>query len=192
MKAAGQYMSPIFVFPGKNHKSRLMNHAPPGSHAMYHESGWIQKDSFIVWFGKFVEFSNPLPQKLVLFLLDRHASYPKIYELINIAQERNVILLYCPSHCAHRLQSLDLTFMTPLSIYYKQEIQKWLIHHPGRHVTIYEIAELFGAAFLKVAQIQTAIEGFRKIGILPINIFLFILIYYSLTIRRNSHYKEAI
>ena len=43
-----------------------------------------------------------------------------------------------------RLQPLDVSFMKPLSLYYDESIRIWLRNHPGRVVSIYQIAELFG------------------------------------------------
>lgn len=74
-----------------------------------------------------------------------------------------------PPHCSHRLQPLDVTFVAPLSTYYQQEVRQWLVMHPGRPVTIRQVAKLFGSAFLKAAVMQTATNGFRQTGIYPLN-----------------------
>ncbi|KAG5893965.1 hypothetical protein JTB14_027713 [Gonioctena quinquepunctata] len=46
---------------------------------------------------------------------------------------------------------LDVTFMAPLSTYYQQEVRQWLATHPGRAVSIQQVAKLYGAAFPKAA-----------------------------------------
>ncbi|KAF2886126.1 hypothetical protein ILUMI_20045 [Ignelater luminosus] len=51
----------------------------------------------------------------------------------------------------------------------KQEIRKWLVAHPGRAVTIYQMVQLFTAAFIRAAVMQAAIPGFKKTGIYPPN-----------------------
>lgn len=169
MSAAGNFMPPMYIFPRKRENPLLMDEAPPGSFAIYHESGWIQKESFLIWFKKFLDFSSPKPDKPVLLLLDGHASHTKSLELINLARERNVILLCFPPHCTHRLQPLDVSLMAPLATFYEQEVRKWLINHPGRCVTIFQVAKLFGTAFQRAAVMQTAINGFQKTGIYPFN-----------------------
>lgn len=172
ISAAGiySYMPPMFVFPRVKENPRLMDSATPASFATYHKSGWINKDTFILWFKKFLEFSNPSQEKPVLLLLDGHKSHTKSLELINLARERNVVILTFPPHTTHRLQPLDVTTMAPLSTYYKQEVRMWLFTHPGRCVTIYyDIATLFNAAFTRAAVMVTAINGFRKTGIFPFN-----------------------
>ena len=51
-----------------------MDDAPPGSFAVYHESGWINKETFIVWFKRFLDYVNPGPNKPVLLILDGYNS----------------------------------------------------------------------------------------------------------------------
>ena len=53
-------------------------------------------------------------------------------EVIDLARANGVVLLCLPPHCSHKMQPLDVSFMKPLSIYYDQELEKWLRNHPGR------------------------------------------------------------
>ncbi|XP_049771713.1 uncharacterized protein LOC126148402 [Schistocerca cancellata] len=162
INAAGNFMPVMFVFPRKRENSLLMDDAP-GSFAVYHESGWINKDSFLIWFKKFVEFSNPMREKPVLLIIDGHNSHVKSLEMmINLAQEKHVILLCFPPRTTHRLQPIDVTFMDPLSAFYEQEVRKWLVNHPGHVVTIYQVGKLFNAAFSRAACVETALKGFKK------------------------------
>lgn len=169
MNAAGNFMPAMFVFPRKRENPLLMDDAPPGSFAVYHESGCINKETFLVWFNRFIDFSHPTPEKPVLLILDGHNSHTKSMELIKLARSKNVILLCFPPHTTHRLQPLDVTFMAPLTAFYEQEVRKWLINHPGRCVTIYKIGKLFNAAFSRAANMLTAVKGFEKAGIYPFN-----------------------
>ncbi|KAF2879675.1 hypothetical protein ILUMI_26497 [Ignelater luminosus] len=66
--AVGNFMPPMFVFPRKRENSLLMDDAPPGSFAYYHESGWINAKSFLYWFRRFIQYANPSPQKPVLLI----------------------------------------------------------------------------------------------------------------------------
>ena len=56
-----------------------------------------------------------------------------------------------------------------IDAFYEQETIKWLIHHPGRCVTIYQVGALFRNAFSRVATVQKAVNGFKKTGISPFN-----------------------
>jgi len=45
--------------------------------------------------------------------------------------------------------------------------------HPGRAVTSWQVAELFGSAYCKAASVGTAVSGFRASGLWPLNIGVF-------------------
>lgn len=169
MNATGVFMPPMFIFPRVRAKPELLDDAPPGSTAHYHSSGWMQKDIFLSWFNQFIDFSKPSKEHPVLLLLDGHTTHTKSLELIEKARENNVVMLCFPPHTTHRLQPLDVSFMAPLSTYYTSEVQKWMLQHPSRPITISQIGKLFGAAYMKAASIQTAVNGFRKTGIHPLN-----------------------
>ncbi|KAK6182567.1 hypothetical protein SNE40_010221 [Patella caerulea] len=57
--------------------------------------------------------------------------------------------------------------MKPLSTFYTKAVESWLRNNPGRTVTIYQVAALFGKAYLKSATSMNASSGFRKTGIYP-------------------------
>ena len=126
VNAAGNFVPIMFVFPRKRENPLLMDDAPSGLFAVYHESGWFNKETFLVWFKKFVEHSYPGHKKPVLLILGDHNSHAKSLEMVNFARENNVVLLCFPPH--HPLQSLDVSFMSSLSTFYEQETRKWLIH----------------------------------------------------------------
>ncbi|KAJ8881992.1 hypothetical protein PR048_018480 [Dryococelus australis] len=48
-------------------------------------------------------------------------------------------------------------------------MQTWLLNNPGRVITQFQIAGLFGRAYVKVTTMQKAISGFMKTGIYPLN-----------------------
>jgi len=171
MCADGSFMPPMLIFPRVRSKPELIDGAPPGSWAEVHPSGWIQSDLFLKWFEKFIVFSRASKTNRVLLLLDGHTTHTKNIALIDKARDAGVILLCFPPHCTHKLQPLDVAFMKPLSIYYCDEVKKWLREHASEHrvVTHYQIASLLGKAYLKAATMTTAINGFRATGIWPLD-----------------------
>jgi hypothetical protein len=128
-----------------------------------------KEDFFVKWFQRFAESSKPTEDKPVLLLLDGQLTPTKSTELIDTARNVNVILLCFPPHCTHHMQSLDVSFMAPLSHYCSEEVRKWLQSHRGRAVTINKIGKLYGSAFMRAASIETAVNGFRKTGIYPLD-----------------------
>nr|XP_047124214.1 uncharacterized protein LOC124806949 [Hydra vulgaris] len=169
MSASGNFIPPMFVFPRCRMKPELLDAAPPGSIGVAHPSGWMQTDLFLKWFEHFVYHSHSCADSPVLLILDGHKTHTLNLDVINLAREKCVSLLCLPSHCSHRLQPLDVSLMKPLSTYYTQEVEKWLLVHPGRIVTTLQLPALFREAYLRAASALTAVNGFRKTGIWPIN-----------------------
>lgn len=167
--AVGTYVPPMLIYARKRMKEELLDDAPSGFWGTCSDNGWITTKIFFDWFKSFVQFAQPTKEKPVLLLLDGHSSHTKNIDLIDYARENNVILLCTPPHCTHKLQPLDVSFMRPLSTYYSAEVKKWLRDHPGRVVTPYQVAKLFGQAYLQAATMLTAINGFRKCGIWPLD-----------------------
>lgn len=68
------------------------------------------------------------------------------------------------------MQALDVSFMSPFKTYYAQKIETWLRNNSasGRKVTAYQIGELVGKAYARAATVQTAINGFKKTGLIRV------------------------
>ncbi|XP_074033075.1 uncharacterized protein [Leptinotarsa decemlineata] len=59
------------------------------------------------------------------------------------------------------------TKCTKFKTYLKQAFNDWLVNHPGRRVSIYEIAQLTEKAYQKAFTLANICSGFRKTGIVP-------------------------
>lgn len=171
--AAGQFVPPMIIFPRKNMKLELMNGTPPGSVYDCHPSGWIQSDIFTKWFLHFIGHVKPTAEDPVLLVFDGHFTHTRNIDVINIARENHVIIVCLPPHSSHKMQPLDVSFMKPLKVFYSNEIETWLRANPGRVVTVYQIGELLGKAYMKAATVQNAVEGFRTTGLFPLNKYRF-------------------
>lgn len=167
LSVTGNFIPPLFILPRVRMKMELMNGAPPGSIYACHKSGWMQMDIFTTWFKHFIRSSGASKDNPVLLILDGHATHAKNLDVIDTARENGVVMLCLPPHCSHRMQPLDVNFMKPISTYYDQELEKWLRNNQGRVVTTFQVAELFGHAYMKAATAQIAASGFHKTGIHP-------------------------
>ncbi|XP_069669360.1 uncharacterized protein [Periplaneta americana] len=169
MNATGNFVPPLFVFPRKNMKAELMDGAPPGSISGCHTSGWVQTNIFSKWFDHFIKFIKPSESNPVILVLDAHYSHTRNIEVIEKGRSNHVAIICLPPHSTAKMQPLDVCFMKPLKTYYAQEISTWLRHHPGRVVTHYQVASLFGLAYQKAATMQNSMNAFRKCGLIPCN-----------------------
>lgn len=111
----GNFNSLMSIFNRAN--PVLMDNAPLRSFATYSKSGWISNKTFLVWFKRFVEFSNLSKEKPILLLLEKHSSHTKYIELINTTRENHMILLCFSPHTTHCIQPLDVSLMAALSTY---------------------------------------------------------------------------
>lgn len=113
MNATGGFIPAMFVFPRKNMKAELLDGAPPGSIAACHPSGWIQQHLFTQWLYHFIRHAKPSAESPILLTLDSHYSHTRNIDVIDIARQNNVTIVSLPPHTSHKMQSLDLTFMSP-------------------------------------------------------------------------------
>jgi hypothetical protein len=70
MSASGNFVSTMFVFPRARQNKELLDDAPPGSTTEDHFSGWMQTETLLKWFHRFIEISKPTEKKRVVLLLD--------------------------------------------------------------------------------------------------------------------------
>mgnify|MGYP002224296164 CR=1 FL=1 len=147
-----------------------MDGAPPGTiFAFNPESGYINKELFVVWLNHFISTVKPSPTRRILLFLDGHTSHTKNVEALDLAREHGVIMLVLPAHTTHRLQPLDVAFFKHLSSYYIDEMEVWLRANPGRVVTQFQISQLFGKAYGRSATVGIAVKGFAHTGVWPVD-----------------------
>lgn len=125
----------------------------------------MRSEIFVEWLNHFIASVKPRKDNPVLLLLDGRTAHTKNLPLIDTARQSGVIILSSPPQCTHRMKPLDVSFMSPLSTYYTQEVNAWRRNNPGRTVNQFQISKLFGAAYCKAATLQNAASGFAKTGI---------------------------
>ena len=146
-----------------------MDGAPPGSIYACHQSGWIQTNIFCQWFDHITKFVKPTEAEPVILIIDGHHSHTRNIQVIEKCRSNHVAIICLPPHSTAKMQPLDVGFMKPMKTYYAQEISNWLRNCPGRVVTHYQVASLFGKAYQKATTLQISMSAFRRTGLVQCN-----------------------
>jgi DDE superfamily endonuclease/helix-turn-helix, Psq domain len=172
ISASGTFIPPMLIFPRKNLNPRLLTGAPPGCIGATSPSGWINGELYLKWLNHFIKQTGASVDRKVLLILDNHESHVTL-QAWSLCRENGVIVVSLPPHCSHKCQPLDLTVFGPLKTAYYKRCSEWMTINPGKRITQYEVATLFGDAYCATASIQKCVNGFRAAGIYPLNSAVF-------------------
>ena len=172
VNACGNHVPPFLILPRVNWQDRMLQGAPPGSAGATHPSGWMTKENFLKYLAHFQKHANCSLGNKHLLILDNHDSHVNI-EVIDFARANGLVLLTLPPHTSHKLQPLDRSVFGPLKTYYNSAASDWMTNHPGKNLTIYDIAGLLGQAYPKAFSPANILSGFRVSGISPFNSEIF-------------------
>ena len=166
--AAGHFIPPYYVFPGKRWNDSFLEGASYGSKGECSETGWSNMKIFQNYLEKhFLQYANRRSQQEpILLLYDGHKSHISLF-LTRWAKRNNVILFVLPPHTSHLLQPLDVGIFGPFKTIYNKECQKYLRENPGAKVTKLQVAKLTRNAYLSAFSPQNLISAFRKPGVHP-------------------------
>lgn len=126
----------------------------------------MSSELFLLALEHIVRHTKCSTEEPILLILDNHESHVSI-STINKAKESGVILLTFPPHCNHRLQPLDVSVYGPFKSRYNAACNDWLTNNPGKAISIYNVAELVGSAYVLTVTQKNIISGFQKTGIWP-------------------------
>lgn len=169
MSATGQHLPPFMIFPRVRMHDGLKKGAPNGTKFCCNPSGYVNSEILLDWLDHFIEHVNPSEDNPALLIIDGHSSHTKNLAFAARARANFIDILVLPPHCSNKMQPLDVAFMGPFKSYYAQASEAFMRRFPGRVITLYDVSELMGEAFLKAASASVAVSGFRKTGIWPFN-----------------------
>ncbi|XP_065080397.1 uncharacterized protein LOC135703202, partial [Ochlerotatus camptorhynchus] len=155
MSASGNYVAPVLIFKRKRQNPQLLNGAPPGTIMLVTDTGYINGDLFLEWLKHFQNEVKATKEDPVLLVMDNHSSHRDLRAI--------------PPHSSHKTQPLDRCFFKALKTHFSEACSTWLTNNPGRVITQYQIAELFGVAYCKCATVDKAVTAFKTCGIEPLN-----------------------
>lgn len=168
INAVGNSVPPFLVFPRVHFKNQMLFGAPAGSSGSATKSGWMNGEIFVevlIHFQRHVKCSKENP---VILIFDNHESHITIGSL-EFAKQNGIIMVTLPPHTSAKLQPLDKTVYKSLKSNYNSACNDWMICNPGKVISIYDVAALFGKAFPKAFSISNIVNGFSSTGIWPLN-----------------------
>lgn len=164
----GTFLPPVLVFPRRNFKPFMLKGAPNGTLGLANPTGWMVTDIFQEVMEHFIKHSNTTPDNPSVLIFDNHESH--LGPVTNrLAKEHGVYVVTIPPHCSDKIQPLDIAVYRSTKSFYNAEMDKWMCNHPGKTITIYEVAELFGAAFYRSMTPSNICSAFKTAGIFPFN-----------------------
>lgn len=166
--AEGTFLPPVLILKGVNKKQEFADGLPAGSSVqMNRKSSFINSEIFLYWLKE--HFIPRKPAGKTLLIMDGHSSHCSDVEMLELANQNDIILLCLPSHCTQALQPLDKSFFGPLKIYWNQEAKTWMLNHPSRNLSRYQVGQILGKAWMRAATAANAISGFKGTGIYPLD-----------------------
>lgn len=107
--ADGTFLAPILILKGVNRKQEFADGLPAGSSVqMNKKSSFINSEIFLYWLRE--HFIPRKPAGKTLLIMDGHSSYCSDVEMLELANQNDIVLLCLPSHCTQALQPLDKFF----------------------------------------------------------------------------------
>ena len=171
MSAGGQYVPRMMIFPRARMSDVLMTGAPAGCIGAVSPSGWTGSNLFVTWLKHFVSATKATKENQQILMSDGHYSH-KTIEAVTYARDHGVHITL-PPHCTHKMQPLDRTFFKPFKASYNRAADSWMVSHPGKRISMYDIASIFSEAYVHTANLARAENGFRVCGLWPVNELIF-------------------
>lgn len=167
--ATGVYVPPAMIFKRQRFKQELIDNAPNGTIGFCSKSGWVEAEIFEQYIQHFVKHVKCSKDNPALLILDGHSSHTKNLQMIDFARDNGLIILSIPPHTSHKLQPLDRGLFKSLKAAYNSACTNWMRCHPGRKITVFQVAQLFSEAYGRAATVENACSGFRSAGAWPVN-----------------------
>ncbi|KAK9717410.1 DDE superfamily endonuclease [Popillia japonica] len=130
-------LPPYCIMKGIYCKEEWKDGMPPGTVIkMSKKSAYANTDIFFDWL-KYHFVPRKPRDNAVLLILDGHTSHCNSVEMLEYAEDQNIILLCLPSHTTHFLQPLDRCFFKSLKSYYYNECKNFMMNNPtNRNVAV--------------------------------------------------------
>lgn len=162
----GSFLPPYCIFKGKNIKREFSNGMPPGSVVrMSEKSAYVNAEIFFDWLKN--HFLPRKPAGKVVLILDGHTSHCNLCEMLEFAEEHEIIMICLPAHTTHYLQPLDRSAFKSLKNHYYEACNNFVKRNPQQRISRLNFGGLLAEAWTRAAIARNAISGFRATGLIP-------------------------
>lgn len=165
VSATGQALPPAMVFRRETFEPHLIIGAPPGTLGLVAASGSMNAQIFMDVMKHFNTHVSASKENPALLIMDKHESHLSI-KALDLAKSSGVTVLTLPPHSNAKVQPLDV-LKGPLQSYYDAAVDLWLLRHPGQPLTINNVAENVGYAYMKSMTPINIVNAFKETRIFP-------------------------
>lgn len=168
VNALGNTIPPVFVFPRARFHDSMLFGAPAGSLGLANnpKSGWMTGPLFLKVLQHIQKATRCSIADKILILMDNHESHCTI-DAINYCRDNGIVLLTFPPHCTHKMQPLDVAVNASFKAKLAVAQNDWLVNHPGKTITIHDLAGIVTPAYNASHTINNITSGFATPGIYP-------------------------
>jgi hypothetical protein len=133
-------------------------------------TGWTNDEIGLAWLQSFdrgtkAKARNGRDPRLLL--LDGHNSHIN-QSFLDYAAKRNIHIAIYPPHSTHRLQPLDIGLFLPLTTFYSQNLDKFILESRGlTAITKRNFFYIFWPAFQSAFSEKNVLNAWKKAGLQP-------------------------
>ena len=175
--ADGTSLPPSLIYPSASGDIQdvwLEDYKPEdGAYITSSPTGWTNNELAMQWlinlFDRHTKQKARLGRDPRLLILDGHGSHINM-EFLEWCEIHNIHVCAFPPHTTHRLQPLDVSLFAPLSAYYSQNLDNWMLATQGLcRMNKRHFYKLFREAFLKAFSKKNIKSGWYKTALEPFN-----------------------
>ena len=166
ISASGVALAPALIFPRKHFKQMFLTGSPEGTLGLAVTSGWMNSVFFVKVWEHIAKQTISTEEHPIVVIMDNHESHLSLPAL-EYAKSNGIHIVTLPPHTSHKTQPLDRCVYGPLKKFFSDNANSWMLTNPEKNITIYEMGELIGNAWIKAATTQNIISGFKVTGIWP-------------------------
>ena len=174
--ADGTALPPGIIFASKNStiRARWVAEIDPETHPIHVTSsptGWTNNEIGLAWLTQVFDryTKRKALQKYRLLIVDGHGSH-LTRDFLEYCHQNRIIVAILPPHSTQTLQPLDVVCFKPLSLYYTEELSKYLQESQGLSpIGKTKFVSLLWPAWMTTFTKTLVLSAFTATGISPPN-----------------------